>query len=1164
MKNFFGTYPDVGKLMRITISHLGVILLLTGFAYAGEGYSQDLLNSTISLRLDNVTLREALQTFEQRTTLTFSYSQDFVQLDQKVSVNAKNDRLSRVLEKMLKPLQIHYELLGTQVLLKKVPARKPEANTSALPDATEEATPAAALTITGKVTASDNSGGIPGVNVVLKGTSNGTITGTDGSYTLTVPDGEGTLVFSFIGYVTEEVAIGNRSVIDVALVADIQSLNEVVVVGYGTQKKRDVTGAVASVSAADIRQVPVLTPDQALQGRVSGVQVQQTSGAPGGAVQIRIRGVNSTGSDGANQPLYVVDGVPLVWNERNNSLGAGNEGSTGGVASNGSSPLAGINPNDIESIEVLKDASSTAIYGARAANGVVLITTRSGKSGRTVINFDAYYGIQSLRKEIPTTNARERMSVIFEHRRNAGTRGGDARDIFAVNPYLYNYDGNGGQDALFREAVMQNYSISAAGGSDKITFATSAEIMDQQGIVLNTYAKRFSGRANLDVKATDRLRFGTRTSLSYTTDNRVETDEFFRGLSYPVTTGSPLRDAEGNYTGRPNNLISGDLAHDGAGNAIANLMERERRSDRYRLLSSLYAELDLFKGLTFKSMFGTDLLFNDLRRRDPIWSRGIDVNTNQVLDVSQPRTFNWLAEQLLFYKRTFGVHSLDVVAGFSAQQFIEHTFSVTAQGSPSNALNQLGNQPTYVSTPTGGRTDNALVSQFVRANYGLLDRYLLTATVRRDGSSRFGANYQYGYFPSASVGWRISEEPFLKNLIRIPELKLRVSYGSTGNQNIGNFLYLPLMTSANTVWGNTVVNGSAPTRFENRDIQWERNNQFDAGIDLTLFNGRLSLTADYYDKRTQGLLGDAPLSVISGVGNTFTTNLGSISNRGFEFATNAVIIDRNRLRWSANFNIATNQNKVEQLGLPFINGANINRIGSFINRTEVGQPIGGFWVIQERGQYQNWEEALTAPRIAIGGTQPYFAPGDFKPVDQNGDGVINDDDRVWVGSPFPDFFGGFGTSLSYRGLSLDVVGSYQYGNLLWNQPRLVSETFEGAAWRVHYENRWLPSRPGVETSVPVPRNNNPLLVSDRFLEDASFLRIRTITLGYELPAGLISKVKLSRARVYVQANNFLTFTKYSGWDPEVNSFGSNVVTNGVDIGAYPIPKTVTVGINLGL
>ncbi len=1169
MKKSPKKYLDTGRIMRITFTQISLIIMLTGIAYAGDGYSQDMLNTNITLRLQEVPLREALRAMEEKTGLKFSYSQEFVQLDQKVSVNAKNDRLSRVLEKMLKPLQIQYELLGTQVLLKKAIVRKPDSNTSAsgvpAEGDTENTASATALTITGRVTSTDNSGGIPGVNVLLKGTSNGTITGTDGSYSLTVPDGDGTLVFSFIGYVTEEVPVGNRSVIDVTLVADIKTLNEVIVVGYGTQKKRDVTGAVASVSAAEIRQVPVLTPDQALQGRVSGVQVQQTSGAPGGAVQVRIRGVNSTGGSGANQPLYVVDGVPLVWNEGANSIGLGNEGSTGGASSNGSSPLAGINPNDIESIEVLKDASATAIYGARAANGVVLITTRSGKAGRTQLNFDAYYGVQSLRKKIPMTNARERMGLIFEHRRNAGTRGNDVFDIWAVNPYLYNYDGTDWQDELFRQAAMQNYSLSATGGTDKITFSTSADFMDQQGIVINTDARRYSGRANLDIKATDRLRFGTRTALSYTTDNRADTDEFFQSqLLYPQSPLSPVRDANGNFTGRPNNVANGNLLHEGGGNTVANIMERERRSDRYRMISSLYAELDIAKGLSFKSMFGADLLFNDLRSRNPIWSRSIDINNNQQLTVSQPRTFNWLAEQLLFYKRNFGVHNFDAVAGFSAQQFIEHFLFVSSQGSPSNALDQLGNMPSFVGTPSGGRTDNALVSQFVRLNYGLLDRYLFTATLRRDGSSRFGSNYKYGLFPSVSVGWRISEEPFIKDIVELPELKLRVSYGTTGNQNIGNFLYLPLMGGANTVWGNNVVNGTAPNRFENRDIQWERNKQFDAGIDLALFNGRLTLTADYYDKRTEGLLGAAPLSVISGVGNSFITNLGSISNRGFEFATNAVIIDRNSLRWSANFNIATNQNRVESLGVPFINGANINRIGTNINRTEVGHPIGGFWVIQEQGQYQTWEEAGTAPRMAIGENRPYFAPGDLKPVDQNGDGIIDDQDRVWAGSPFPDFFGGFGTTLSFKGVSLDVIGNFQYGNLLWNQPRLQSETFEQNVWREHYNNRWLPSRPGVVTSIHAPRANHPLPVSDRYLEDASFLRIRTITLGYDLPTGLISKAKMSRARVYVQANNFLTFTKYTGWDPEVNSFGSNVTTNGVDIGAYPVPKTVMVGINLGL
>jgi TonB-linked SusC/RagA family outer membrane protein len=474
----------------------------------------------------------------------------------------------------------------------------------------------------------------------------------------------------------------------------------------------------------------------------------------------------------------------------------------------------------------------------------------------------------------------------------------------------------------------------------------------------------------------------------------------------------------------------------------------------------------------------------------------------------------------------------------------------------------------YRETPanTGSQTVSAVVSQFARVNYGLMDRYLLTATLRRDGSSRFGPNYRYGYFPSASVGWRVSEEPFIKNVVNIPELKLRASYGSTGNQNIGNFLFVPLMSAANTAWGNTQANGVAPTRFENRDIQWERNNQFDVGVDLSIFNNRLTITADYYHKLTKGLLASAPLSVASGVGNVFISNVGSISNKGVEFALNGIIVDNQAVRWSANFNIATNKNRVESLGgeangqQPFINGDGIWRTVGYVNRTEVGHPIGAFYVIMENGQYQSWEETEGQPALA---NQPYFAPGDFIPVDQNGDNIIDDKDRVWYGSPFPDFFGGFGTNVSYKGFTLDVLANFQYGNLLWNSPRLNSETFEGGSWRTSYDNRWLPSRPGVVTSVPVPRNNNPILNSNRFLEDASFLRLRTVTLGYEIPSSLISKAKLNRARLYVQANNFLTFTKYSGWDPEVNSNGSNVTTNGIDYGAYPIAKSVMFGINLG-
>ena len=1018
------------------------------------------------------------------------------------------------------------------------------------------------IPVRGRVTDSEKGEGLPGVSVAVKGQSRGTSTNANGDFQLSVVDGNSVLVFSYIGYERQEVRVGSQGIINLALKPSDATLNEVVVVGYGTQKKRDITGAVGSVSAQEIRAVPVMGADQALQGRVSGVQVIQSSGAPGGAVQVRIRGVNSTAGNGANQPLYVVDGIPLIWDEANNSLGVGNT-NTGGAVSNASSPLASINPNDIESMEVLKDASATAIYGSRAANGVVLITTKSGKAGKTVISFDAYYGVQTLRKKIPVMNGRDRAALVFEWRRNAGTRGGEGTDVFTVNPFLL-YDGTDWQDALFRQAPMQNYNLSASGGNERMQFAVSADYFNQQGIILNTFSKRYATRLNLDVKATNRLKFGTRTALNFQTGNSIDADEFFQGQLYALTTASPLGlvyDSNGQFAGRPNNVISGGLHTDGGGNGVANVMQRKRNTDRYRITSNLYGEYQLAKNLQFRSVFGIDYLFNELTSFTPVWQRGVDANNIQTVSTGQPKTLNWLADQLLTYDHLFGRHSLNVVAGFSAQQFVQKTMGASAQGSPSAALDQLSNQPTPTSV-NGSQTTSALISQFVRANYSYADRYLVTGTIRRDGSSRFGANNQYGIFPSFSLGWRVSEEAFLKQSSFVSDLKLRASYGLTGNQNIGDFLFSALAGGANTVWGNTIVTGVAPTRFENPDIRWERNKQFDIGIDLSLLQGRINVTADYYDKLTDGLLGVAPLSVISGVGNAYTTNIGKISNKGFEFALNTIPINQGGFRWNVDLNVSTNKNEVVSLGnLPFITGVAISRAGAYINRTQVGHPIGGFYVLKEEGQYQTWEQASTAPVYRIG-NQPYFAPGDFIPVDQNGDKVIDEADRVWYGSPFPDFFGGLNNTFTYKGLSLNVFSNFQQGNLVWNQPRLTSETFEGNVWRSTYDNRWLPSNPGVQTAVPVPRNNNPLLPSNRFLDDGSFFRVRTMTLGYELPRPFLAKAKMTRARLYLQGNNLLTFTNYPGWDPEVNSFGSNVTTNGVDAGAYPIAKSIILGLNL--
>lgn len=1018
------------------------------------------------------------------------------------------------------------------------------------------------VVVRGRVVDGEKDEALPGVSISVKGTTTGTISDSDGNFQLSVEGPATVIVFSYIGYERQEVRVGSQSVLAIRLMPSNSTLNEVVVMGYGTQKKRDITGSVASVSAAQIRAVPVMGADQALQGRVSGVQVTQSSGAPGGGVQVRIRGVNSTAGNGANQPLFVIDGIPLLWDEGSNSQGVGNPG-TGGSVSNASSPLASINPNDIESMEVLKDASATAIYGARAANGVVLITTKTGKAGKTVINFDAYYGIQSLRKKIPVTNGRERAGLFFEHRRNAGTRASEGTDVWTVNPYLLP-EGTDWQDAMFRQAPMQNYSLSASGGTEKVQFSVSADYFNQQGIVINTFSKRYSTRLNLDVKATERLKFGTRTALNFQTGNSVDTDEFFQSQLNQLTNISPLAliyDSNGQFAGRPNTVIGGNVIGDGGSNPVANVMQRKRGADRYRITSNIYGEYQIAAGLRFKSVFGVDYLFNELTSFVPVWQRGIDVNNTQQVVISQPRTFNWLADQLLTYDRAFDKHTINAIVGYSAQQFLQKSFGASAQGAPSAALDQIGNQPVATGA-FGGQTPSAIVSQFARVNYAYADKYLFTGTVRRDGSSRFGDNRQYGLFPSFSAGWRISEEAFLKQSNVISDLKLRTSYGITGNQNIGDFLFSSLAGGANTVWGNTVVTGLTPTRFENPEIQWERNKQLDIGLDIGLLQGRINITIDYYDKLTDGLLGVAPLSVISGVGNTFTTNIGKISNRGFEFALNATPINQGGFRWNLDFNIATNRNEVVSLGtLPFITGATIWRTGTYINRTEVGHPIGAFYVVKEEGQYQTWEQAAEAPTYRIG-NQPYFAPGDLIPIDQNGDGVVDNTDRVWYGSPFPDFFGGLNNTLSYKGLSLDVLANFQKGNLMWNQPRLNSESFEGNVWRDSYDNRWKPSEPGRQTFVNAPRANHPILPSNRFLDDASFLRIRSITLAYELPKVLVSKAKLSRVRLYVSGNNLFTFTKYRGWDPEVSSFGSNVTTNGVDIGAYPIAKSVIMGLNL--
>ena len=1151
------------KVMRITLTQMLLSMLFACTLLAKSGAGQAVLEKTVTVKAEKIELGQLLQVIKEQTGASFIFGSKAIKAGRKLSVNSSNKKLSAFLDEYLAPMGIGYRLVDDQIVLFASGEKSDSLGTIGVDEIRTMLDER--QKISGVVT--DSAGGaLAGASIVLKSNPKaGTTTDVNGRFSLTVDALPVTLQISYTGYEVRELTINSASEpIAVKLSASgASTINDVIVVGYGTQRKRDLTGSITRIGEQAIKSSPVNSPDQALQGRVAGVQVMQTSGAPGGAVQVRVRGVNTTASGGANQPLYVVDGVPLVFAEGINSLGIGNEGQSGGAISNGASPLNTISPNDIESIEVLKDASATAIYGARAANGVVIITTKSGKMGKPQVTFDASYGVQSLRKKVPVTNARERAAIVFDHRRNRATGGNEGFDIFAVNPFLFP-EGTDWQDEMFRTAPIANYNLGISGGTDKITYSIAGDYLDHQGIVLNTYSRRAGLRVNLDVKASNRIKFGTRTNISNQWENSAQTDDFFQSDLNSLFSLSPIQpvyDATGNFAGRPNSLIINVLWGDR--NPVANQMERIRRAERTRTISNVYGEFVILPELKFKSSLGVDYLVTQLRAVDPYWVRGVDINSPLRVFESSPKTFNWIAEQTLSYSKRFGEHSVNAVAGFSAQEILYKTFNAAANGSVSNALNQLVNNPT-LSSISGTQWEQGLVSQFIRANYSYQGKYLFTGTIRRDGSSRFGANNKYGIFPSASAGWRISEEDFLKDNRVISDLKLRASYGSTGNQEIGEFLYAALMGNTTAVFGNSYLGGLAPSRFENNDIRWERNNQFDVGIDLSLYSGRINLTMDYYNKRTKGLLAPAPMSVISGVGNSYTTNIGEISNSGLEFALNADIVRNKDFTWNIDFNIASNKNEVISLGdQPFINGATVWRVNNFINRTQPGHPIGAFYLIETNGMYLNWADASRAPNYRIT-SQPFFTVGDFIPVDQNKDGVIDDLDRVWAGSPFPRFFGGITNTLKYRNWAFTVFAPFQQGNKVWNQPFLNASTFEGNVLREIYDNRYLPSNPGVATYAPVPRQNHPIMpIPYYFLQDGSFLRIRTISLAYEVPVNKIKFVKLSRLRFYAQANNFFVFTKYKGWDPEVSSFGSNVTTNGIDAGAYPQAKSLVFGLNVG-
>lgn len=994
------------------------------------------------------------------------------------------------------------------------------------------------FTVKGKVTDQDSSG-MPGVNVVVKGTSNGTVTDTNGDYSLAVDEND-VLVFSFIGFETMEMPVNSQSTLNVSMEASLQTLGEVVVIGYGDQRKRAVTGAISSVKTEDIVAVPSPNFQAALQGRTPGVLINQRGGDPRGTFNVLIRGINSVTL--SSQPLYVVDGVPLY-----------------------NTSLYHINPDDVEQLDVLKDASATAIYGARAANGVVIITTKSGKKGKTTFDFSIDYGIQTPSNNPEMTNSIEYASIWDTGR---VLRGQPTEPAF-TDPAFFNTD-NDHVDLITRDAPWSKYSLTATGGSEKAIYAISGSYENRDGIIENTDFQRASLRTNIDLDISNKFKVGTRLAFSSYWGANTTNDIIFGGANSTYINAlfakpwMPVYDENGNFLGIPN--TTGPYA--GFSPApVHNQILNERDLQENRLLGSVYAEYKILDGLSFRTSFGGDIFYADNYALNPVFNFGAGDYQRLQNSVSRSsvKNVNWVADQTLTYSRIFEKHAITALIGYSAQNLRESDLQLTRSGATSNNFDQLNQNQPIVDVATAGSTtpiESSLASYFGRIQYDFDDKYLATATVRRDASSKFGANNRWGTFPSFSIGWRLSSEPFLQNSIWLNDLKLRASWGQSGNQSFYEYARYATIGSTSNIFGVSSTLGT----LENNNLKWETAEQIDIGLDATLFDNKLSITFDYFDKTNRDLLISRPVLLATGIDDpVLLQNFGELSNKGFEFGLGGDVM-LGGVSWQPYLTITTYKNKVDNIGRSVdgtperIFGAAQPNAGS-INLTEEGEPVGVFYGLLFDGIYQSGE--------AIEITNPGVAAGDFKFVDLDGNGLINSNDRTVIGNPNPDFFGGFNNNFRYKGFNLAVLATFSIGNDIYNVYKQYGISgYPGFNSLEEFTDHWSDENPSNEYPKPfsaVHFTHNSL-ASSYFVEDGSYFRIKNISFGYDLPRSFLTPLNIQRANISFIGTNLFTFTSYSGIDPENNSGNSagNQLSQGLDIVPYPFSKSYMLRLTVSL
>ncbi len=1081
------------KSFRYYLVHMiRTFLLLISLGISSAFSHTTSAQTKMDIKVTDVSLEQLFKEIQGKSEYIFFYKDDVLKYN--VTLELEKSTVSKILDKAFMNTNLTYKINDRQIVIK----TKPDQSFKAPSTQQQE------REIIGTV---KDANGLPlvGATVLIAGTTRGTATDFDGNFKLNVPNDASTLLVAYLGYKDQTVSIVGLTSLNVVMAEDDYALDEIVVIGYGTEKKALISDALTSINSKQIKDLPVSSVDGLLQGQAAGVQVSQNSGTPGSQMSVRIRGLTSI--SGSSQPLYIIDGIPVT---------TGDFGQIG-YSGQGSSALSDLNPNDIESISILKDASATAIYGARGSNGIVLITTKRGKEQKTTVSVNIYSGMQRAWNKLDMLNARE-----WKEYRNDLTKS----TVFTEQQINDNSINTNWQDVIFRTAPINNYEVSAIGGTEKTQFFISGTLFQQEGILIGTDYDRFNFRANLDHQLSNKVKIGSSIGLSYAHTDRVESDQTLHGpLPNGISTPAiyPVYNPDGSYSqdGPYSNPVS-----------IANEAINENFS--YRTNSNIYIDYSIFEDLTFSSKLGVDFLnFREHGYESTKTVQGAKYNGLGFETYSN--ISNIVSNNLLQYNKRFNLHKIDALLGYSFEKRNYRSSFIRGQDFADDALQYINSAATIASA-SASASDEGIRSYFGRLNYNFKDKYILALTGRFDTSSKFGDNNKTGFFPAASVAWRISQEEFLRNGETLSDLKMRVSYGLTGNDDISPFLFSEL-------YGNTSYGGVPaiyPSNIPNPDLKWESTTQFNFGLDIGLFKDRITLTADYYDKQTNDLLLSRPLPSSSGF-SSITENVGKVENKGIELTLSTQNLI-GEFTWNTQFNIAGNRNKVLEL----YNGQPIDDIGRGGNRIMEGQPIGVFYSYESLG------------------VDP--STGDIVYADTNFDGEITSADRTIVGNPHPDFIYGLTNTFAYKNFDLNIFLQGSYGNDVFNGSRLFLESLQGGDNQLaSVTRRW--QNPGDITDIPrattdpVAASQNKR-VSSRFIEDGSYLRFKNITLGYTLNQKNMKNPHFESIRIYLSAQNLFTFTNYSGLDPEVNYRGDDNSVIGTDFFTYPQAQTFTLGVNL--